>query len=318
MYPRLQEGATLGYFTCGDDSRRRYFVVDKNERRFEISYAVYQELSRADGTHPVRLSDRLLKQLKERKLLSTSRFLFDGVFNRFILFPIGPRVRRFRPICRILNGVLPSLTMVLFALSLVMMRGSFSFPFRQIPLPAYILLMVFSLLAHEFAHLIAGISYGFRFSEMGLILLGIFPFGAYVSYFDKKHVKSSARVQLSLAGIEANLLLGSLFLLLSMYRSPLDAFFFTGSYMNFFFAAFNLIPASGLDGCAAFGALLGFRNIGQFSKLFFKDRGFRRRVLQAGPRGCLCAVSFCVNWLANAIFILFLVFDLIFLVLSFF
>lgn len=317
MHPRLHEGVTLGYFTRRDDSQRHYFIMDKNKRRFEVSYTVYQELRRADGTHPLRISSNLLKQLKAHKLLTTSRFLFDGLINRFILFPIGRGAKRFRPLCRILNRILPFLTLALFAAAIVTMRGFPSFAFREISFAAYLFLLVFSLLAHEFAHLIAGISYGFCFSEMGLMLLGIFPFGAYVSYYDKKHVKSSARVQLSLAGIEANLLLGSLFLLLSMHPSRLDACFFTGSYMNFFLAALNLIPASGLDGGAAFGALLGFRNIGDFSMLFFKKRAFRRRVLQAGPCGYLCAASFCVNCLANAFFVLFLAFDLIFLVLSF-
>lgn len=318
MYPRLQEGVTFGYFTRGDDSERHYFIADKNKRKFEVSYPVYRELMRADGTHPMRIPGTLLREMKVRKLLTTSRFLFDGVFNRFILFPIGPGAKRFRPICRILNGVLPFLTLLLFVVSLLITRSSFSFPFHEVQFPLYILLLVFSLLAHELGHLIAGISYGYRFSEMGLILLGIFPFGAYVSFFQKQNVRASARVQLSLAGIEANVLLGSFFLLLSMHPSQLDFTFLLVSVMNFFLAALNLIPASGLDGGAALGAMLGFEDIGASSKLFFTDKAFRGKVLQAGTRGYICAFCFCVNLLSNVFAVLLLIFDFISLFRSFF
>lgn len=318
MHPRLQEGTTLGFSTFDDSSDRHYFIADRNDRRYSISFPLYRELSRADGTHPLHISRELLEKLKDYDLLTTRRFLFDGVLNRFILFPIGSNARRFRPVCRVLNVLLPVLALVLFVISMVLLGRSRSFRLHEVWFPAYFLLLAFSLFAHECAHLIAGISYGYRFSEMGLLLLGIFPFGAYVAYYQKKRTRVSARVQLSLAGIEANLLLGSLFLILSLHPFALDGTFRVCAIMNFFLAALNLVPASGLDGGAVLSALLGFDKIGDSSKLFFMDKDFRKRVLRAGPRGYLCAVFFCINLLANVFVVLLLAFDMVTLVLSFF
>lgn len=201
---------------------------------------------------------------------------------------------------------------------MVMLHSSRSFPLHDLRLPAYIFLLALSFLAHEFGHLIAGISYGYRFSEMGLLLLGVLPIGAYVAHYEKKRTRALHRFQLSLAGIETNVLLGSLFLIFSIHPSAWDGTFRVCSYMNFFLALLNLVPASGLDGGAVLSALLGFDKIGDSSKLFFTDKDFRKRVLRAGPRGYLCAAFFCINLLANVFIVLLLIFDFVTLVLSFF
>lgn len=318
MHPRLQEGTSIGTFTYRGSSDKHYFIEDKNKMEYEVSFHVYQELMHADGTHPLHISEQLLEQLKNNNILTTKRYIFDGVINRFILFPIGHKVVRFRPICRYINAALPFLAFFLLVVSVFLKQRYCYSGIGDLNVPLYYLLIIFSLVAHEYAHLISGISYGYRFTQMGLLLLGIFPVGAYVAHLEKKNVSYFARLQFSLAGIEANVLIAAVFLLLSMIPSPLDATLATAANINVFLAVLNLLPASGLDGESALCALLGIDEISEYSKLFLKNKKFRKRVLHAGAPGYICAVVFSVNLIASVFVGLLLVFDVIYVSLSVF
>lgn len=72
----------------------------------------------------------------------------------------------------------------------------------------YYSLLVCSLAMHEAGHLVAGIAYGYKISDTGILLLGIFPIGAYVAHEDKIDASRSEKVQFALVGVEINLLIG--------------------------------------------------------------------------------------------------------------
>ena len=207
MHPRLRDGVSLGAFQ--KESSEHYYVENEWEERFEISYWVYRELMHADGTHPVRLSNSLVDKLKKEKILTASRFVFEGIISRFILITFGKNLARFQPICRWINVVLPLLAVSLFAVSVSVKQTHDYSGSSDLNYILYYMLIIFSLLVHEVGHLVSGIAYGYRFKQLGMLLLGILPIGAYVSYEDKKELNRLSQVQFSLAGIEANVLMAA-------------------------------------------------------------------------------------------------------------
>ena len=111
----------------------------------------------------------------------TSRLVREESCSRLILFTFGKeRVRKVRPGCKVLNGVLPGgavlalvagITMRILVLSDGVDMDSFN-------LPLYVGLLVASAVLHELAHLWAAISYGFPVFEAGVLveILAIGPF----------------------------------------------------------------------------------------------------------------------------------------------
>ena len=311
MYPRLLDGVTVGTFSYKGSSEQHYYVENSDKKRFKVPYQIYREVTHADGTHPLRIPGSALKKLKKEKILTTRRYVFDGIISRFILLPFGKRIARFQPVYRLINAALPFMGALLLAVSIFLKQNCDYCPTGEIRYFPYYLLIVLSLAVHEFAHLISGISYGFRFTEMGVLLLGIFPVGAYVAHIPKKHVRPSARIQFSLAGIEANVLLSAIFLLLSIKPSSLDATFVMAANINLLLAFLNLLPASGLDGEAALSALLGMDSIAEATKRFLRNKTFRRRVLRAGPAGYVCTAVFVLNLISSVLVGLFLICDVV-------
>jgi len=302
MYPRLQDGVSIGTFTYKGSSEKHYFVENKHEDQFEVSYHVYKELIHADGTHALHISKNLLSRMKKDKVLTTSRYVFDGIISRFVLVPLGKSIARFQPICRTINTVLPFVAVILFSVSVFLKQKHTPYSTSDLNVILYYLLILLSLAIHEYSHLISGIACGYRFTQMGLLVLGIFPVGAYVSHLEKKKIGHRARLQFSLAGIEANILIAAVFLLLSMIPSSLDTTLVAAANINVLLAVLNALPASGLDGELALSALLGTGRISDFAKLFFTNKRFRKRVLRAGTPGYACTVLFAIN-LISTIFI---------------
>lgn len=299
MYPRLQNGVSVGTFTYNGSPEKHYYVENKKEVQFEVSYRVYNELLHADGTHPLRISKTSLEKLKKNNILTTDRYVFDGIISRFIVLPLGKSVTRFRPICQLVNAALPYFTVFLLAVSIFLKQRCHHSSIGELNLLLYYLLILVSMAVHEYAHLISGISYGYRFAELGLLLLGILPVGAFVSYQEKRNVRRLARIQFSLAGIEANLCIAAIFLLLSMIRSSLDTTFVTAANINVLLAVLNLLPAAGLDGESAFSAFLGVESLNKYAKLFLKKKNYRKRILSAGAPGYTCTVLFAINLISS-------------------
>lgn len=316
MHPRLCNGVSLGTLTLGDTSEPFYFVENEKEEQRIISPRIYKELMRADGTHAIRLSKPLIRKMKKDGILTTSRFVFGGAINRLILLPLGKRIARFRPVCRLLTAASPFLAVASFAAAVYLIRKSNCVSSGDLNIPLYYLFILLSMTMHEVAHLVAGISNGYRFTDMGLLLLGIFPIGAYVAHLDNRHTSRSARLQVSIAGILTNLLMAAVFLLFSTMPSPLDTTLMMAGNINVFLAILNLLPASGLDGEVALSALLGIDSVSKYSKLFLKSKPFRRRILNAGADGYACIAVFTINLITSIFVGLLIVFDVIWLCFS--
>lgn len=128
MNPVLKEGVSIGTFQYEGSDTTHYYIENANGEEFEISHKLWDALLQADGTRPLDLSNngsRVLPKLKRLGLVRTSRFVRDGgIFNRFILLPIGNRSPKKLLICKAINAALPVASALIFAISVFLMKSN--------------------------------------------------------------------------------------------------------------------------------------------------------------------------------------------------
>ena len=298
MYPVLKEGVSIGTFQYEGSDTTHYYIENANGEEFEISHRLWDALLQADGTRPLKLPNngrRVLPKLKRLGLVRTSRFVQDdGIFNRFILFPIGSRSPKNSLICKAINAALPVVATLIFAIGIYLMKSSGTDTGCQFNWWLYYGLLVCSLSLHEVGHLVAGLAYGYKISDTGILLLGIIPIGAYVAHEDKKDASRSEKVQFALAGVEMNLLIAGICLLIAMQYYPLSLVLVSVANINVVLAGINLLPASGLDGESALSAVFGVNSISEVAKKCFLNKKCRQKLLRSGFTGyaCYCVFTF--------------------------
>ena len=81
-------------------------------------------------------------------------------------------------------------------------------------MPLLIFLSMCSVILHEAGHLLAAISAGQKIDHIGITFWSIIPTGAYISVDDKINSRKSEQMQFGLAGIEVNLLITGICLIL--------------------------------------------------------------------------------------------------------
>lgn len=317
MYPRLRDGASLKVY-INESSETKYFAENEWNERVEISYRVYKELLLADGTRPIHISKSLLDELKNERILTTSRFVFEGIISRFILIPFGKNLARFQPICRWINVMLPLLAVSLFAVSVFVKQRCDHSVESNLNLCLFYVLILTSVFLHEVGHCIAGIACGYSPADLSLLLLGILPIGACLSYVDEqKGVSRLARLQFNLVGIEINILIAGVFLLLATKSSPLDTTFAMAANINLFLMLLNLLPASGMDGESAINTCLG-KEIREDAKKFLTSRTFRREKLTSGRSGYGCIAVYAIYYISSVAVGLLIAADILVIVLKIF
>lgn len=112
---------------------------------------------------------------------------------------------------------------------------------------------------HECAHACASLSYTGRFFEAGVMMTGFMP-GAYVMTDETNIDNILKKGQIHMAGIEMNLLLAGVMMILMVKVNWLSGCKMAMFYImtqNIFIALFNIIFADGLDGEHAISSLLG-------------------------------------------------------------
>lgn len=314
MYPMLKEGVSLGTFRYVGSEKIHYYAENEDGCEFEISRAVYCALINADGTAPLRLPKNgrnIIPRLKQNKLIRTSRFVRDkGIINRFIIFPVSNELSKWSKVWKSINAVLPVISIATF-ITAVLLRIKSEFPighdFNQ---SFYYLMLLFSLALHEIGHLISGLAYNYKISDTGILLLGIFPIGAYIAHSEKNDATREEKIQFSLAGVEMNLLLASVFLLFSLVSSSLSMTMVSIANVNVVLAGINLLPVSGLDGEQALSALFEVSSISAFAKKCLKNKKQRRQLFRSGITGYACLPIFGFVVLSQYAFLLLLILDL--------
>lgn len=305
MYPVLKEGVSIGTFQYEGSDATHYFIENADGEEFEISRRLWDALLKADGTRPLDLPDngrRILPKLKRHGLVRTSRFVQDnGLFNRFILFSIGNRLQAKGLVFRALNATLPTVSILTFAIGVYVTASKGAESGYNFSWWLYYALIVLSLALHELGHLVAGLAYGYKISDTGILLLGIIPFGAYVAHENKKDATKAEKIQFALAGVEVNLLIAGICLLLATQSYQWSLTMFSVANVNIILAGINLLPASGLDGEAALSAVFGVDSISEVAKKWLLDKNRRKKLLRFGFSGYACYCIFAFTMLSKAI-----------------
>ena len=129
----------------------------------------------------------------------------DGkVYYGLTLVTFGEGVRKARPLCRLLNAVLPAGSVLTFltGAAFLFRQNSDRVPVDNCNILLYYAVVVASLIMHEAAHLIAAVAFGYPVSEAGVIFfLKILPACLYVGHGRKKNATKGEEIQLALAGI---------------------------------------------------------------------------------------------------------------------
>ena len=315
MYPVLKEGTTMGTFRYRDSADEHCYIENEDGEEFEISPTVWKALWKADGTRPLDLPGggrEMIPLLKELGLVRTSRFVReDGVFNRFVLFPVrNGEHRRYAP-ARAVNAILPAASVLLFALGIILAVPGRIVTGGSLDPWLYGGMLAASIALHEAGHLAAGRAYGYRINDTGLLLAGIVPIGAYVSYEEKDTASRKEKIQFSLAGIEMNLLLAGLCLITARLCSSVALTMLLTAAVNTILAGLNILPISGLDGESALSALLEVESISEIARRCLTDRRCRREMFRSGPAGFGCACLFALIVMTKPLLYLFIGFHVI-------
>ena len=316
MYPILRDDAFVGTFTYKNSDKVRYYAENGNGDMFELTKDLYNALLEAEDTHPLLLDKcdkNLINYLKKEKLIHTSRFVFDGgLFNRFIIVPIGDRANRLKKLCRCINFSLPVMSVLIFAISLVIKMLSGRVINYNFSLLGYIIMILLSVLLHELGHMIAGISYNYKICNMGIVLFFLFPIGAYVeAEEDEGELTKKQKIQFSLAGIEMNLLLAGICLILSVVCVDFYTTFTMVAGVNIFMVVLNILPASELDGESALSAALGIESVAENAKKCFITKKWRRKLLHSGLAGYACLGVFAFTVISKIIEMLIIISNVI-------
>lgn len=288
-YPRLNNW--LVFQRAGPDGYRvTDFISDET---FTMGWRIAQFARRLDGkTDPYSISadlseeevHNLLVILEQNGLLRHDGFLvksFGTVYRTLWIPKITPSLRAAAFLCNLLLRLLwiPLLLTGVLA-------GWLRFPEFS---GGYVLAGYFGgflagLVLHEFGHAFACLSSGGRLFEMGVMVRSFLP-GAYV-LIDTRGVKSCMkRVQIFAAGIQMNLLLAGLSLLLGAVFPGAGDALFGSAVANIIVALMNLILLDGFDGMAILSELLGIDDPVSDARRVLCSGRLRQRLRKRGLSG---------------------------------
>ena len=157
--------------------------------------------------------------------------------------------------------------------------------------------IVFGMLFHELGHAFAGVSYGARVFEVGVMIDGFLP-GAYV-LMNTQNVKSRLkRIQIDAAGIESNALLTGMLLIIACAIPSIGAFCIIAAIFNILSVLENFTFSRGLDGASILSEILGIEDLVDGTKKVVMNTKIRKKLRSKGASGhALIAVSFVVQLL---------------------
>lgn len=291
MYPLLMEGAKVGTFEDEDTGETGFLAENAEGESFELGETVYRLLLIADGCHdfyaqglPAQDTTRIIRWLKKKHLIFTSRLRLDFPLGRLVLILMGDRSASLKGPCTLMNRLLPYACVLLCLAGMFCLDTALTPGFLSLHPLLSLFLVVASLALHEMGHFCAAVAYGCQVMDIGLLLLGILPVGAYVSQTENPR-RRSWRLQNALAGLEMNFALAGLCALLSRLPGQTGLIFSAACIWNLILGGSNLLPAAGQDGEEALSILLGLPSFGEFALSALRNPKSRRMMLRGGVRG---------------------------------
>lgn len=261
------------------------YIMEVEEARF---------VKKLDGkTHPYKIKtnlsqeeiDILIAELDDCGLLKESDVLVScaEASMKTIWEPkwtIGLKLIAF-----LFNNILLVSWLPLLIMGIVLFTKNFMTIEFDLMWPGYIIGIVFGIFLHEFGHAFAGVSYGAKVFEMGILRMHYIIPGAYV-LMDEKNVKNRLkRVQIYAAGVETNLLLVGVFLILGSIFGSLGGMFMVAAIQNVFLAALNLTLIKGLDGFSIISELLGIEDLIEKATQVTFSRKKKQKLRESGLAG---------------------------------
>lgn len=144
--------------------------------------------------------------------------------------------------------------------------------------------LIIGSVAHELGHMFACLGYGGRVFEVGICFYSFMP-GAYVLMNERNIKNRFRRVQINAAGIEMNLLLSAIFLILGAEFEIFSGYCLGFVIQNLLLAVGNLLFISGFDGMAILSELIGVEDISAKAKNITGSRLKRRKLANTGAHG---------------------------------
>ena len=289
-YPKLSN--TLTYRRKDADSVE---VVDHlTDDSFTFGINVVRYVRKLDGvTDPYKIPtvlsreeiDAVLDFLKENDLIryrDTMRLTLGTVLKTLWIPKRSLPLKRFACLS---NFLLMLLWLPLMILGIVTFANNVENVEFEWFWMGFIIGLIPGIVFHECGHAFAGIAYGARFFEMGVMVMHFVIPGAYV-ILDQANVKNHIkRAQINAAGVEMNLLLCGIFLILGAVFPSAGGILLCAAISNGTIGAINLTLLSGLDGASVLSNLLGVEDlIGRAKEVIF-SRKERKRILRSGPAG---------------------------------
>lgn len=281
-------------------SENEYLVVDLlYDKTYSADEYTVWFLRQLDGeTDPYSIDesltpeevDLLLEPYFDDDLLRDKRF-----YSRYFLYLLvtlwQPKVT---PAFRVVAAVANLFLLVSFMPMLILSVYLLLFRTEDIGVDFLVTGTIFGLITgmflHEAGHMFACIAYGGRFFEMGVMLQYLVMPGAYV-LINKDIIGSRMkRIQVNAAGVEMNLLLASVCLIIVSVSVPLSGFFIGAAVTNLFLAFLNLTFVNGIDGMNIMCELLGVGDLPERAKTILKSPRHRRRLMKDGVSGKLTVI----------------------------
>lgn len=308
MYHMMKITAGLAY----DEEDDLYIVYTKDDDYYSVTPEIYDELERADGLHPLNLSEEVIRELETCGIITDSRLEHDGLKTYSTLLLIGPRAKAFYKVSVVLNKLLPYLSLIMLFAGIILrincpLRMRYDYPYMKTF--AFVLSIVLTVVLHEFSHFNAANAYHVPVPRAGLISVGFFPIGAYVeikdgeSYNKGSHLDCKKKIQIMLAGIEMHVLLVGLMMIIqslvpsSFYITLVIAVFNTAM------AIVNLLPAFQNDGEQALSALFDVPSVSHFAFKPFYDKKYLHKLLHSGSLGYVTMGLFGLIYLSHLVVI---------------
>lgn len=276
-----------------ENGENAYIVEDfLKERKLPMSSYEVSFLRKLDGTRdpydidpamPAAEADMLLRRFDRLRVTRYTRSVASSLFLEMLTLRVFQDGKVFAGSAKKLNLALAISFLPVFILgaALYLAFGDADWSFV---LAGFYAGAAIGLVLHEAGHAIAGTAYGARVFEAGVMLRFFLP-GAYVLMDDRPVRDPLHRAQLYAAGVEMNLLLTGLGLLIATFTQYVSGFFLGVAIQNLLLALLNMLFISGFDGEKILGAMLGRKDIGSVARNAFLNKANRRILWRKGCAG---------------------------------
>lgn len=257
-------GWDIACFARKLDGKRNPYTIDSRYSRAEV--------------------DSMLNKLRENDLLRKNNILMKAFGTIFYTLWIPKCSKNLRVFAGFYSLALDLLWIPIFCLGAWLYCQNFPLGGEDFYLLGSFGGLVAGVLLHELGHMFAGLRYGARVFEMGVMVQHFMP-GAYVLLESDKVKSKKGRVAINAAGVKSNVLFAGICLLLACVLPNLGMPLLLAAINNVLLALINVIFIAGLDGTSIIEEYLGVRNIATVGKTILFSRKRRRSLLSKGLTG---------------------------------